>query len=339
MGEGSVYDAQMLAASWLAVAVASQKHDSPILDRTVLVEKFPEGLRLVATDSYIILWSWVPAIGHEFDPVPQIDEAPAAKAIARDIHKRCAKFMRHVGKLGQRDDDQDPVEIAVRLGVSVEPSAQAPLGGLDATYALFDFPGHERIQLETVEGSFPSWQHVIARFEGDLLAGFALSPYMAEQLGKIGKLFPGRNLVFRHGGANRMMRFEMPGDPAVEGGVMPVRWDIARDEPVVEEDAEQTEAAQENLLRQAMELVVTAQLASPSMLNRKLKVSFSDGEALLRSLRERGVVGAPDGSGNCAVIMTVDELELMKSLSDVDTAGPTDGEGEGEAGTAVDDAE
>lgn len=329
----TLFTGDLLSRGWLSTAIASSTDkDRPALHRTVSIEAFSTGLRLVATDSYVLLRSWVPNVDHPFESEPALDEAPYATAIATDPHGRARNFLAHVLKLSKAAEkaDEMPPEVRLNLGVvdEVDSSVQPSFAGLEARYVVLELvdDAAERLKLLTYEGAFPEWRNL--GFTPEATTAIALNPDIVGRLSNLAKYLPGASLGFEWGGTLGVARMTArygvddvpPTDvPAVEGLVMPCRWDFDRNEPRIDEpDDDQADDDVETgyldeLLLPAARMIVEQNLGSTSMLQRKLRIGFGRAGALMDELERRGVVGPANGSRARDVLMVESELAHLEA--------------------------
>lgn len=239
------YDARELGRGWLSVAIAASKDKlNPALSRTVSIERFPEGVRLVATDSYILLHTWVSDVDHPDAPAPDFDEAPYARAVAIDPHGRGKGFLAHALAMANADED-DLVEIDMGLGVvDTEEDDGLTLGGMSARWVILDWPDHERVKLPVYEGEYVNWRPIVLGFQAVTTTAMALSRDIIARLAKLAGVNGEKPIVWHFGGEEKMARLHVhESEPFVEGVCMPVRWNFERNRPWAEVEAEEKEAA------------------------------------------------------------------------------------------------
>lgn len=229
------FDAPALALAWLSVAQASGTDSlAPTLDRTVAVETFPNGIRLVATDRYVLLTAWVPTIDGNGEP-PTLDEVPDRTVITQDTDGRGRGLLAYALKLAKwRRKDEKPygdvvveLEFDVRLPVGAD--ADQPLEGLEPTYAVLTVPDVERVNLPIIVSDYPSWRVLLDDFTSVSTSRIRLPLERLHRLGQLGKWNDGP-LVWTFGGPDKVARVGCHGpeerDPVLDGLVIPVRWQL-----------------------------------------------------------------------------------------------------------------
>lgn len=142
--------------AWLAVQLAASDDDArPVLYRAVHIEEYPDGVRLIATDSYWLAMCWVGC--DAFDDEPPVIREPVATVTVADTEWRVRDLMRHVAKLTKKEE---AIDIPVRLDLATSPE-------LAPVRARFELPGRERTLARTVEADYPSWRQLLAaNFDG-----------------------------------------------------------------------------------------------------------------------------------------------------------------------------
>ncbi|HWI05656.1 MAG TPA: hypothetical protein VNT52_17750, partial [Acidimicrobiales bacterium] len=174
------FDAAWLARAWLSVAEASSKDTArPALNRTVCVEFYDDGVRLVATDSYMLLTAWVPTFEHtsttEVPPSePDDDELPGEVVVAIDEDGRAKGLFTYLLALA---NGKDKPEVLVKLAVGASPETSLGMfDGLAGDVLTIAAEDREALLLAVYEGEFPRWRPLVGKFHAAMTPVLALNP-------------------------------------------------------------------------------------------------------------------------------------------------------------------
>lgn len=247
------FDGPRLALAWLSVAQASGSDANlPTLDRTVALELYDDGVRLLATDRYVLLTAWVPTLGGREDG-PHVSELPNRTVVTQDSDARGKGLLTYalkLAKLGKPGEEKLygdlVVELELDVRLPVEPGADVHIEGLEPTYAVLTMPDRSQEHLPIIVSDYPDWRPLLHDFTAVTTSRIGLPLERLARLGALGKWNAGP-LRWTFGGPDKvaLLRLEPEDDrrsrdvkgreyqrrPIVDGLVMPARWVLPGEGP------------------------------------------------------------------------------------------------------------
>lgn len=340
------FNAWNLARSWASVALAQSEDDGrPVLYRTTLIEMFETGIRLLSTDTFVLLKAWVPNVDNPDATEPLIEELPDSVAICRDLDHRVLGLMKYVQKITKDDGIDTRVTMEFAIGEQ-EGSEQNSLEGMSASTVHFRIVEKydESIETPTFEGVFPNWRPLWFGHKWAPASTIGFGAHGILRLGNLSKLWDKATIQFELGGnvGVAKIKIEGPSDVNVTGLVMPTGrpgeeqgdvpesneaviegemrefseafddWytELLRTEEVDDEDLDEViSEAFEGQVRRAAQFAITNGYVTPRGIAAAVNVPESAAEVILDALVEDGIVNAPlVGDMTGKYIVAVDEL-------------------------------
>lgn len=328
------FDAPTFARAWLAVSQATGGTDDvAALARTVAIEEFTHGVRLVSTDRFVLLTAWVPNLESSWDGEPEHHEAPDRTVIVQDLDQLGGKVLRHALTIIKRADPNG-VQPAGFLRLIVKWDERLPvdragdqtLEGLELVYTVFELPDVERVWLPVIVTAYPEWRALVLEHEPQETKAVAFWP---ERLGRLAKVagWTYGPLTWTFGGHERAALIDWPeSDPHVTGIVMPARWVLPGEQPDEGGDDVALPAEDRISEEEADELMAEAQAVADA----------APGHGSPDAARSYAVPGSPDttftveGDGPMATALRANLEEATPGVDPEATPGPgpfTDEEG------------
>lgn len=336
------FDGPRLALAWLSVRQASASDvTAPTLDRTVALELYDNGVRLLATDRYVLLTAWVPTLDAKHEDAPHVSTLPNRTVVTQDADQRGKGLLEYalkLAKLGKPGEEKPYGDLIVDLELDVrlpiEPGEDVHLEGLEPTYAVLTMPDRSQEHLPIVVSDYPDWRPLLHDFEPVTTSRIGLPLERLARLGALGKWNAGP-LRWTFGGPDKvaLLRLEPEDDrksrdrkghewqrrPIVDGLVMPSRW-VLPGEGKPDEDEVETVPLEEVLDDLAEDGVTVTVEGTGPLANALRDVSRIDPELLEEAARL--VVSTQFGSGSMIQRkLRVGHAKALRIIDDLEANG------------------
>lgn len=224
------FDGGILARGWLAAFLATgSDSEVAVLNRTLSIDVYPNGVRLGATDRYVVLTAWV---GCSVDDAAEpLDATPLRTVVVHDPDGRGKQLLSYVAKVARKatKDDETPPGARLTFGLPASEALETfeGMGREEVEISLVDL---ESVRLGTIDGGYPNYRALLAAKVPKAIREIMVSPEILQKVGQVGQILDSK-VTLRFAGAERMVQVvvDQTSAPFVAGGFMPVKPAKAKD--------------------------------------------------------------------------------------------------------------
>src|SRR3954469_15304678 len=180
-----------LAKAWQATQIAASDDEArPVLYRTALVEVFDgHGVRMVSTDSYILVRAWVPFDLTGDNLEPDLDEVPDETFVVSGKDQRALGLLKYVNKLYEKEQDEALLPQLIVSTRSEIIDDQLTFDGMEVETLRIAWQDHEEVVLRLVDEGFPTWRNIEAMRNVEATEAISFTPSVLASLGQVGGLY------------------------------------------------------------------------------------------------------------------------------------------------------
>lgn len=240
------FDIKDLATAWRSVHVLDSGKDTPY-ESLILIEEHLDGVILVSTDMYSIMYVWVPSKGSTtpFGLTPSGD--PLRRIVVHDPDSRAVNLLKYGQSVQKRRDKENPDQerLVVTLDLDAKPDAvDGQFTEMADHWISISLPDMELVKLGVSKSHFPDWRKHQNEFKPEPAEAVNLRPDKVAKLLSAAALHPESYLEWRSGGSTNAALFVLwRSEPQVLGYSMPLAADLIGESVPEDEEAAMEESA------------------------------------------------------------------------------------------------